>query len=184
MRSSLVTCAALAKAASVAALSPSSQSKHRLLGASSCTAAPPPASAFFMSTTAGSSSVVDRRPSRPRRAPAARFRRSTATTGSPTWRTLPCARIGCFGSTIGLLSRPVDQPAAWDAAEVVGLEVVGGEDRDARPASLARRGQVDLADPCVGDGRAHEHAIGLVRHRLCRRCSGRCRSGSGSPRDA
>jgi hypothetical protein len=31
----------------------------------------------------------------------------TMATGSPTWRTLPSASIGCLGSTIGVLFLPV-----------------------------------------------------------------------------
>ncbi len=54
-RSSFVTCAADAKAASVAALSPMCQLKIVLLGATSCSCGWPGLAAFAVSTTAGNS---------------------------------------------------------------------------------------------------------------------------------
>ena len=59
-----------------------------------------------MSTTAGSSSMSSSIASAASRA-CASVSATTAAIGSPTWRTLPSARIGCFGSFIGWPLRSV-----------------------------------------------------------------------------
>jgi hypothetical protein len=70
-----------------------------LSGASSCTAGAAPEIAARMSMTAGNSSISTPMASAASRA-SARLFATTAAIGSPTWRTLPLARIGCRGSFI------------------------------------------------------------------------------------
>ena len=84
-----------------------------LSGASVCTAGPPEIAAL-MSITAASSEMSGSISSAASRA---WFRLSATTTaiGSPTWLTLPSARIGCFGSFIGspflsVISQPQGMP--------------------------------------------------------------------------
>jgi hypothetical protein len=90
-----------------------------LSGASSCTAVPAP-SARAASTTAGSTSYSTSMRSAASRA-CVGVSATTSATGSPTWRTLPCASTGCGGSFIGLpsllwISQPQGRPPTLASA--------------------------------------------------------------------
>ena len=118
-RSSVVTCGAAAIAASTAARlsSRNPQSKQRLLASSSCTLGAPSSSAAAMSVTAGSASISSSIASAASRASAS-VSATTAATGSPTWRTLPCASTGCLGSCIAWPKRSVTcQPQGMPPTE-------------------------------------------------------------------
>ena len=110
-----------------------------------------------MSTTAGSSSMSSSIASAASRASAS-VSATTAAIGSPTWRTLPSASTGCFGSFIGWPKRSVtSQPQGMPPTPSKSFAV---KTLSTPGIASAARG-VERADPAVRHVRAQEVHVGL-----------------------